>query len=225
MKNILKLFFYSLIAGAVVVAGAYIAALTGLSNPYGIIDQFFESFGITYTYDFNSFGEMFRLWSAAALFPATSQLVLTSPSMVGSLIPLGVFTVLCFITGYLYKIPNGISVSIIVFLWTTIIAVVAAAIVPHALPAIGLSPADYEFVRGLADELILFTMLAPPNMLAGTVLTLGVGIGAAIFGGIFHRLPLSGLSSKIPKKTKKTKSTKSSTKSKKSVKRTIKKKK
>jgi len=219
MKNILKLFFYSLIAGGVVVAGAYIAALTGLSNPYGIIDQFFESFGITYTYDFNSFGEMFRLWSAAALFPATSQLVLTSPSMVGSLIPLGVFTVLCFITGYLYKIPNGISVSVLVFFWTSIIAVVAAVMVPYALPAIGLSPADYEFVRGLADELILFTILAPPNMLVGTGITLCVGVVAAIIGGVFHQLPVSGLikrkKGKPKRKRTSTKTTRKTTKKKK----------
>jgi len=215
MKNILKLFFYSLIAGAVVVAGAYIAALTGLSNPYGIIDQFFESFGIPYTYDFNTFGEMFRFWSATALFPSTSQLVLTSPSMVGSLIPLVVFAVVCFLTGYIYKIPNGISVSVLVFLWTTIIGVVAAALVPYSLPAIGLSPADYEFVRGLADELILFTILAPPNMLLGTCITLGVGVVAAIIGGGFHKLPELVKGRKWKKRPKRTvKSTKKTTRKK-----------
>ena len=213
MKNILKLVFYSLIAGAFVVVGAYVAALTGLSNPYGIVDQFFESFGINYTYDFNSFGEMFRLWSAAALFPATSQLILTSPSMIGSLIPLVLFAVICCITGYLYKIPNGISVSILVFLWTTIIAIVAAVILPYTLPAVGLSPADYEFVRGLADELILFTILAPPNMLVGTTITLCVGIVASIVGGGFHKLPQLVKGKREKKKPKKTaKSTKKKSK-------------
>ena len=215
----LKIFFYTLICGAVVVAGTYVTALVGLTDPSDIIGQFFERFGITYSYDFNSFGEMFRFWSSAALFPMICQLALTSPPLLGSLIPIGVFAVVCFITGYLYKIPNGISVSILVFLWTTIIGVAAAAIVPHALPAIGLSPAEYEFVRGLADELILFTILAPPNMLVGTAITLCVGVVATIIGGVFHKLPVFG-----PDKGKKRKK-KSKTTTKKSAKTTTMKKK
>jgi len=214
MKNILKIVFISLICAAIVVAGTYIVAYSGVTNPADVLGLFFDRFEIAYTYDFNSFGEVFRFWSAAALFPMMSELIFTSPAFVGALIPVVLFAVVCFFMGYLYKLPNGISISLIVYFWTLLIGIGVAALVPHALPAIGLPPAEYEFVRGLADELILFTLLAPPNMIGGTVLTLGIGITAAIFGGIFHRLPIPGLSRKTKKKqTKTTKSKKTTAKS------------
>ena len=220
MKNILKIFFLSLIGGAAVVVGGYIAAFLGVAAPTDVLVQFFERFGITYSYDFNTFGEVFRFWSAAALFPMTGELLVTSSSLLGSIIPIVVFAVVCFFIGYLYKLPDGISVSILVFLWTIIIGVVAAALVPHTLPAVGLSPSDYAYIRGLADELILFTIIAPPNMIVGTSITLGVGVLAAIVGGIFYRLPISNLF----KKTSKKKKTQRKTTSKKTTKKTAKKK-
>jgi hypothetical protein len=211
MKNILKIIFVTFICSVVVIGGTYIASFFGLTDPSATIFHFFERFEISYSYNFNHFGEAFRLWSAAALFPMTGEQILVTPILWGGLIPLGLFGFVCFIMGYFYKLPNGISMSVLVFLWTIFIGVVSAALVPQFLPAVGLPPAEYEFVRGLADELIIFTLLAPPNMIGGTAVTIGIGLVATLIGGFFHKLPFFNSSEKTTKKKQKKKTTTSAT--------------
>ena len=206
MKDILKILLFGLIGGVAVVVGTYALAIAGLADSTGIINQVFQNFGITYTYDFNTFGEVFRLWSAAAVSPMSGQLLFNSPLSLQAVTPIVLLVVVCFVMGYLFEIQNSITVSFLVILWSLVIGIGVAMIVPYTLPAIGLSPTDFAFVRGLADDLILFTILAPPNMIVGTILTIGLGVFGAVFGGVIRQFTSSKPSKKGKKKGRLTRS-------------------
>lgn len=164
------------------------------------MEQVFNKFGLTYSYEFSTFGEVFRLWSTVAMLPITGQNLLAPVFSLESIFPLLLFFVVCVILGYLLKLPNGLSASLFVFLWTMVISMVIAFFMPHTLPSLGLSPSDVDYLKGLVDELIFLTLLTPPNMIEGTIITLGTVLLGGGLGGMIHRFTHSNGTSK--KRTK-----------------------
>ncbi|MHA2174992.1 MAG: hypothetical protein ACXABI_09200 [Candidatus Hodarchaeales archaeon] len=205
MKETKKLILFSLLGGVIVALGSYLLVFLNVLDPYYNLDQVFNKFGLTYSYEFSTFGEVFRLWSTVAMLPITGQNLLASVFSLESLFPLLLFFGVCVILGYFLKVPNGLSASLLVFLWTMVISMVIAFFMPHTLPSLGLSPSDTNYLKGLADELILLTLLTPPNMLEGTIITLGSVILGGGLGGMIHRVTHSNGTSKKRTKKKTTK--------------------
>ena len=188
MNQVQKILLYSFLGGLIAVIGSFVLTLLGIIDPYILLAEIFAKAEIAYVYDFETFGVFLKLWTSAALLPIAGQNLLNSPLYLESLLPLFLLIVICFVLGYLLKIPDGISASVLVILMSMGISMVFAIVVPHTLPSIGLSPSDLAQLRGLTDELVFLTIFTPPNWLAGSIITFGSCLLASGSGGLIHKV-------------------------------------
>jgi hypothetical protein len=194
-----KILIFSFIGGLIAVLGSFILTILGIIDPFVLLAEIFAKAEITYSYDFETFGIFLKLWTSAAFLPIAGQNLLISPLQVESLLPLILMIAISFVLGYLLKIPDGLSASILVLLMSMGISMVFAIVVPHTLPSIGLSPSDLAQLRGLTDELVFLTIFTPPNWLEGSVITFGSCLLASLAGGLIHKV----ISPNKPKSKKK----------------------
>jgi hypothetical protein len=186
MNQFQKILLFSFIGGLITVIFSFILTIAGIIDPFVLLSEIFAKAEITYSYDFETFGIFLKLWTSAAFLPIAGQNLLNSPLQVESLLPLILMVAISFALGYLLKLPDGLSASILVLLMSMGISMVFAIIVPHTLPSIGLSPSDLAQLRGLTDELVFLTIFTPPNWLEGSILTFGSCLFASLAGGLIH---------------------------------------
>ena len=202
MKDSSKILIFSFVGGVIVILVSLVLVFLNFLDPFANLDLVFAKFGQTPTYDYSTFGLMFQVWTTTALLPITGQNLFNSVFSLEALLPLVLFFIISLVMGYLLKLPNGISASLLVIFWTMVISMIFAFIMPHTLPSIGLSPSDLNYLKGLADELIFFTILTPPNMLEGTIITLGTVLLGGGIGGLVHKVTHPAKPSKKSKSKK-----------------------
>ena len=186
MDQVRKILLFSFSGGLVAIVGSFILTIMGIFDPFILLTEIFAKANIAYTYDFETFGILLKLWTAGGLLPIAGQYLFVSPFQLGSLLPLVLMIAISFGLGYLLKIPDGLSASILMIIMSMGISMVFAILVPHTLPSTGLSPSDLANLRGLTDELVFLTIFAPPNWLAGSIITFGSCTLAGLAGSLIH---------------------------------------
>lgn len=209
MNQFQKILLYSFIGGLIALIGTYLLTGFGILHPYVMFEEILSKAEITYEYDFETFGPILKMWTAGALLPITGEYLFLTPFSAPSLIPLILLILICVVIGFQLKLPDGISASIMVLFMSMGISILLTIIVPHTLPVTGLSPSDTANLKGLTDELILLTLLTPPNWLLGSIVTFGSCVIAGILGAVVPQFILQRQStskskpkSKSPKKSK-----------------------
>jgi hypothetical protein len=114
MKETTKILLYSFLGGTIISFGSYLLVLLGILDPYLNLEQVFANFELDYAYEFSTFGEIFKLWSVIAMLPISGKNLFAPALSLESLLPLLLFFMASLVLGYLLKIPNGLSASLII---------------------------------------------------------------------------------------------------------------